>query len=95
MNEQTLPELVEWKSATATIYRTKNRQRIRFEERHYDLGGVQQRFTFETYTSAKKFASSAVRTLAALVPSLSRSVGRRNTNIRARKNCSLAPAHPS
>jgi integrase len=64
MNEQTFPELVEWKSATATIYRTKNRQRIRFEVRHYDLDGVQQRYTFETYTNAKKFAITAVRALA-------------------------------
>ena len=64
MNEQTFPELVEWKSATATIYRTKNRARIRFEVRHYDLNGEQQRFTFDTYASAKKFASAVVRTLA-------------------------------
>ena len=28
MNEQTFPEVVEWKSATATIYRTKNRRAI-------------------------------------------------------------------
>jgi integrase len=64
MNEQTFPELVEWKSATATIYRTKNRERIRFEVRHYDLNGVQQRFTFETYAAAKKFANAAVHNLA-------------------------------
>lgn len=64
MNQQTFPELVEWKSATATIYRTKNRAKIRFEVRHYDLDAVQQRFTFETYTSAKKFAMTAVRALA-------------------------------
>jgi integrase len=64
MNEQTFPELVEWKSATATIYRTKNRGRLRFEVRHYDLNGKQQRFTFDTYASAKKFATTAVRALA-------------------------------
>jgi integrase len=64
MNEQTFPEIVEWKSARATIYRAMNRARIRFEVRHYDLNGEQQRFTFDTYLTAKKFATAAVRNLA-------------------------------
>ena len=64
MTEQTFPEPVEWKSATATIYRMKNRARIRFEVRHHDLNGGQLRFTFDTYATAKKFANAAVRNLA-------------------------------
>ena len=64
MNEPTFPEVVEWKSATATLYRTKNRARIRFEVRHYDLNGEQLRFTFDTYAAAKKFANAAVHNLA-------------------------------
>jgi hypothetical protein len=59
------PETVEHKSCTATIYRQKNRNALRYEVRYYDVDGSMQRVTFPTNTSAKKFAEAAVRELAA------------------------------
>jgi integrase len=59
------PEPVEYKSCTATIYRQKNRDALRYEVRYYDLDGSMQRVTFPTNTSAKKFAETAVREIAA------------------------------
>lgn len=64
MTDQTFPKTVEWKSSTATIYRTKNRDRFRFEVRFYSAECVQERATFENYPKAKKFATAVVRELA-------------------------------
>jgi hypothetical protein len=61
----TLPETVELKSCTATICRQKNRKAIRFEVRYHDVDGSMQRLTFPTYSSAKKFAETAVNELSA------------------------------
>jgi hypothetical protein len=58
------PEPVEYKSCTATIYRQKNRDALRYEVRYYDVDGSMQRVTFPTNTSAKKFAEAAVREIA-------------------------------
>jgi len=60
-----LPETVEYKSCTATIYLQKNRDVLRYEVRYYDVDGSMQRLTFPTYSSAKKFADTAVKEIAA------------------------------
>jgi len=61
----TLPEKVEYKSCAATIYLQKNRKAIRFEVRYHDVDGSMQRLTFPTYSSAKKFAETAVKEIPA------------------------------
>lgn len=60
----TLPETVEYKSCTATIYLQKNRKALRYEARFYDVDGSMQRLTFPTYSSAKKFAEREVKEIA-------------------------------
>lgn len=64
-NIPTFPERVEYKSCTATIYQQKNRNAVRYEVKYYDLDGSKQRLTFPTYSSAKKFAETAVKEIAA------------------------------
>jgi hypothetical protein len=64
-NNCPFPETVEHKSCTATIYRQLHRAAERFEVRYYDVDGSMQRLTFPTYSSAKKFADTAVREIAA------------------------------
>ena len=59
------PETVEYKSCTATIYQQQHREAERFEVRYYDVDGSMQRLTFPTYSSAKKFAETAVKEIAA------------------------------
>ena len=61
----TFPETVEYKSCTATIYHQQHRQAERFEVRYYDVDGSMQRLTFPTYSSAKKFAETAVKEIVA------------------------------
>jgi integrase len=61
----TLPETVEYKSCTATIYHQHHRRAERFEVRYYDVDGSCQRLTFPSYSSAKKFAETAVKEIAA------------------------------
>lgn len=64
-NDPAFPERVEYKSSTATIYLQRNRKAVRYEVKYYDLDGSKQRLTFPTYSSAKKFAESAVKEIAA------------------------------
>ena len=59
------PETVEHKSCTATIYHQQHRRGERFEVRYFDVDGSRQRLTFPTCSSAKKFAETAVREIAA------------------------------
>jgi hypothetical protein len=59
------PERVEFKSCTATIYQQLHRGAERYEVRYYDVDGSMQRLTFPTYSSAKKFAETAVKEIAA------------------------------
>jgi integrase len=59
------PERVEHKSCTATIYFQRNRKAVRYEVKYYDLDGSKQRLTFPTYSSAKKFAETAVKEIVA------------------------------
>jgi hypothetical protein len=59
------PETVEHKSCTATIYQQIHREAERFAVRYYDVDGSIQRLTFPTYSSAKKFAETAVKEIAA------------------------------
>jgi hypothetical protein len=61
----TLPETVEFKSCIATNYLQKNRKAICYEVRYYDVDGSIQRLTFPTHSSAKKFAETAVKEIAA------------------------------
>ena len=59
------PETVEYKSCTATIYHQQHRSGKRFEVRYYDVDGSRQRLTFPTHSSARKFAETAVKEIAA------------------------------
>ena len=61
----TFPETVEHKSCTATIYQQQHREAERYEVRYYDVDGSKQRLTFPTYSSAKQFAETAVKEIAA------------------------------
>jgi hypothetical protein len=63
-NQCPFPERVEFKSCTATIYHQLRRGAERFEVRCYDVDGLMQRLTFPTYSSAKKFAETAVKEIA-------------------------------
>lgn len=59
------PETVEYKSCTSKVYRQKNRSTIRFEVRYYDVDSSMQRVSFATYATAKKFAETVVKEIAA------------------------------
>ena len=58
------PELVQFKSCTAKIYRVRHRKRLRYEVRHHDSDGLLKRSTFEHYEGAKEHAETIVRQLA-------------------------------
>jgi integrase len=60
----TFPETVEYRSASARIYRSRHRGQLRFEVRYYDLDASLQRVTFPDYDGAKEFAQRVVRELA-------------------------------
>lgn len=64
-NNCCFPETVEHKSCTATIYHQLHRATERFEVRYNDVDGSIQRLTFPTYSSAKKFAETAVKEIVA------------------------------
>ncbi len=58
------PETVEYRSASARIYKSRHRNQQRFEVRYYDLDTSLQRLTFPDYDEAKEFAQRVVRELA-------------------------------
>ena len=64
MKQRALPETVEYRGCTATIYLQNPRNTTRYEVRYYDVDGAQQRLTFATYDDAKEFAEAAVREIA-------------------------------
>jgi integrase len=64
MKKSALPETVEYRGSTATIYLQNPRNKTRYEVRYYDVDGTQQRTTFATYEAAKEFAQAAVREIA-------------------------------
>ena len=66
-DDTAFPERVEYKSCTATIYLQRNRKAVRYEVKYYDLDGSRQRLTFPTYSSAKKFAETALKEIKLLI----------------------------
>jgi hypothetical protein len=59
--EPDFPEVVDWKSSKATIYRQRHRGKFRYEVRHHDAEGLMQRATFDDYDAAKKHANALVK----------------------------------
>lgn len=58
------PELVQLKSSTAKIYRTRNRNRVRYEVRFHNPDGSLERDTFDSYDEPKKHANAVLKLLA-------------------------------
>jgi hypothetical protein len=57
------PELVQFKSCNARIYRQRHRKVYRYEVRYHDADGLPQRNTFGSYEEAKDSATAIAKQL--------------------------------